>query len=208
MFDAGSLSLAAAIFWFAIGYLSGSVPYGLLLARMTGLGDIRGIGSGNIGATNVLRTGSKKVAFATLLMDILKGAVPVVLARYFAGEAAAIVAGFAAFIGHVIPVWLRFKGGKGVATYIGILFALAWQLGLIFGAIWLLLAFVFRYSSISSLGATAAMPVAVYVLKLPGFAILTIPIAAVIIYAHRGNIARLIRGEETKIRLSRGATAE
>ena len=201
MNEAGTLAPMLAIIWIAVGYLCGAVPFGLLLAKYGGLGDVRSIGSGNIGATNVLRTGSKKIALATLACDMLKGAIPVLFARHFAGETAAIVAGFSAFIGHVLPVWLKFKGGKGVATYLGVLFAAAWPLALIFIAVWLALAAAFRYSSISSLGACAAMPIAAYGLNLPGLYMLTIPVAVIVLYAHRGNIGRLSRGERCEFPL-------
>ncbi|MGI9464983.1 MAG: glycerol-3-phosphate 1-O-acyltransferase PlsY [Aestuariivirgaceae bacterium] len=202
----GSLAPTLAIFWLAVGYLSGSVPYGFLLAKFGGLGDVRAIGSGNIGATNVLRTGSKKIAFATLLCDMLKGALPVVLARYFAGDTAAAIAGFGAFIGHVIPVWLKVKCGKGVATYLGVLFAVAWPLAAIFIIVWLLLAAVFRYSSVSSLGGVAAVPLAAILLNTGAVLTLMVPVAMIVIYAHRGNIGRLIRGEESKITFKRSTS--
>ena len=208
MSDAGTLAPLTAILWTAIGYLFGSVPFGLLLARFGGLGDVRNIGSGNIGATNVLRTGSKKIALATLLCDILKGAVPVALAGQLAGETAALLAGFAAFMGHVLPVWLKFKGGKGVATYLGVLFAAAWPLAVAFIIVWLLLAAVFRYSSISSLGASAAMPIVGYLLNTGQAITLTVVIGLIVLYAHRGNIERLMRGEESKIRLNSSAAGE
>ena len=209
MSGADTLAPAAAIVWIVLGYLSGSVPYGLLLPKLGGLGDVRAIGSGNIGATNVLRTGSKKIAFATLLCDMLKGAIPVFLARYFAGDAAGLLAGFAAFGGHVLPVWLKFKGGKGAATYLGVLFAVGWPLALIFIAVWLLLAAVFKYSSVSSLGAVAAIPVAAYVLKTSVLVIVfAVAVAAIVWYAHRANFGRLMRGEESKITLKRSAAGK
>ena len=130
-----------------IGYLCGSIPFGLLLTRAAGLGDVRSIGSGNIGATNVLRTGNKKIAALTLFLDGLKGAVPVLLLTHFGGPQAGMIAGLAAMAGHIFPVWLDFKGGKGVATSLGVLFGLFWPLGLIFIALWLALAFAFRMSS-------------------------------------------------------------
>lgn len=202
------MTFALAIGWLSIGYLCGSIPFGLLLAKLGGLGDVRDIGSGNIGATNVLRTGSKKIALATLVCDMLKGAVPVLLARYFSGETAAMVAGFGAFIGHVLPVWLKFKGGKGVATYLGVLFAAAWPIALMFIAVWLVLAAVFRYSSISSLGASAAMPIGAYLLNMDQLFTLTLLIGGMILYAHRSNIGRLKRGEESKIKLKSSAAGE
>ena len=208
MNEAVALTPLVAIVWLILGYLFGSVPFGLLLARLGGLGDVRTIGSGNIGATNVLRTGSKKIAFATLLCDILKGAVPVVLARHYAGESAAMIAGFGAFVGHVLPIWLRFKGGKGVATYLGVLFALAWKLALIFIVVWLVLAALFKFSSVSSLGGSLAMPLAALGLKLGHLNVVTIPIALIIFYAHRQNIGRLMRGEESKIKLKSSTASE
>src|SRR2546422_2184088 len=143
----------------AFGYLIGSIPFGLVLTRLAGTQDIRTIGSGNIGATNVLRTGRKGLAAATLLCDMLKGTAAVLVAYHFFGQDLAVLAGIGAFIGHLFPVWLRFKGGKGVATYIGVLLALAWPAALAFGAIWLLTAALTRYSSLAALVASAATPV-------------------------------------------------
>ncbi len=208
MNDAATLAPAMALVWLVTGYISGSIPFGLLLAKMGGLGDVRSIGSGNIGATNVLRTGSKKIAFATLLCDMLKGAVPVLAGRFLAGETAALIAGFGAFMGHVLPVWLRFKGGKGVATYLGVLFAAALPLAAMFIVVWLALAAVFRYSSVSSLGAATAMPLAAIMLKQHNLALLTLLIGAVIYVAHHGNIGRLMRGEESKIKLKSSTAGE
>lgn len=201
MQDAGDVSLALTAVWTIFGYLCGSIPFGLLLARMGGLGDVRSIGSGNIGATNVLRTGSKKIALATLACDMLKGAIPVLLARLAAGETAAVVAGVAAFLGHVLPVWLKFKGGKGVATYLGALFALYWPLALIFIAIWVILALAFWFSSVSSLVGSAAMPVSAWLLGHTHLILPSMFVAGVIFYAHRENLRRLARGEESRIRL-------
>jgi glycerol-3-phosphate acyltransferase PlsY len=201
MADLGTASFAAIALWAFIGYLCGSIPSGLLLAKASGLGDVRTIGSGNIGATNVLRTGSKRIAALTLICDMLKGAVPVLAARYFAGDPAAVAAASWAFIGHVLPVWLRFKGGKGVATYLGCLFAIAWPLALIFIIAWLALAMVFKYSSVSSLAASAAIPVAAHLLGPSNFVMPSAAIAVFIFIAHRANIGRLLRGEESKIRL-------
>ena len=201
MNEAVSLSPIMAIAWLAIGYVCGSIPFGLLLARVGGLGDIRSIGSGNIGATNVLRTGSKKIAFVTLACDMLKGAIPVLLAKHFAGNDAVMLAGFGAFVGHVLPVWLKFKGGKGVATYLGVLFAAAWPLAVMFIVVWLVLAAVFRYSSVSSLGASTAVPVAAILLRHNHLIVLTLVIGAIIYFAHRSNFGRLMRGEESKIKL-------
>ncbi len=189
------------ITWALAGYLSGSIPFGLLLTRMAGMGDVRAIGSGNIGATNVLRTGSKKLAAATLLLDILKGLAPVLAARLVSGDAAALVAAAGAFAGHVFPLWLRFRGGKGVATYIGILFGLWWPLGLAFIAIWLLMAFTARISSLSALTASALMPL---VAALAGQGSLVRPLfffGLAVFATHRENLGRLVRGREPRIRL-------
>ncbi|MDB5370754.1 MAG: plsY [Roseomonas sp.] len=187
--------LAAAI----IGYLSGSVPYGLLLTRAAGLGDIRSIGSGNIGATNVLRTGNKKVAAATLLLDALKGAVPVLAIGMFWGRDAGLVAGIAALLGHVFPVWLGFKGGKGVATGAGVLLAASWWIGLLCALIWVVMAKVTRISSASALTACAAAPVIALAagdLRLAGFLLILV---LVIIWRHQDNIRRLLAGTESRI---------
>jgi glycerol-3-phosphate acyltransferase PlsY len=188
-----------------LGYLNGSIPFGLLFTRAAGLGDVRSIGSGNIGATNVLRTGNKKVAALTLLFDALKGFVPVIIAQHWLGPTAAVVAGLAAIAGHLFPVWLGFKGGKGVATNIGVLFALYWPLGLAFLAVWLGLAFLIRISSLSALVAAAASPLWAWLL---GRADLVVPVAlvaAVIFFTHRANIARLMAGTEPKISLGKKA---
>lgn len=208
MDEAGTITPLLAILWLVIGYICGSIPFGLLLVKMGGLGDVRSIGSGNIGATNVLRTGSKKIAFATLACDMLKGAVPVLLAQRYAGTDAVVLAGFGAFIGHNYPVWLKFKGGKGVATYLGVLFAAAWPLGLMFCAVWLILAAFFRYSSVSSLGACSAMPMTVMFMNTQNLLVLTLLIGGMIYFAHRENIGRLMRGEESKIKLKSSAAAE
>ena len=184
---------------FLLAYLLGSIPFGLVITRGLGLGDLRAIGSGNIGATNVLRTGNKGAAAATLVLDAGKGAVAVLLARHFAGETAAMVAGFAAFLGHLFPVWLRFKGGKGVATYLGIMLALAWPVGLAACGTWLATALVLRYSSLAALVATAAVPFWLALLG-PSAAIpLAIALAALVWLRHRTNIARLRSGSEPKI---------
>jgi glycerol-3-phosphate acyltransferase PlsY len=185
---------------FAGGYLVGSIPFGLVFTRMAGLGDVRGIGSGNIGATNVLRTGNKLVAAATLAADMLKGTLPVLAAAPF-GEWAAIAAGFGAFIGHVLPVWLRFKGGKGVATLIGVQIGLYWPVAIAFLAAWLMVAFVFKYSSLSALVATTVAPIAAFAFGKTHMAGLLVVTGAMIFYAHRANIARLLRNEESKIKL-------
>ena len=185
------------------GYLAGSVPFGLLLTRMAGLGDVRKIGSGNIGATNVLRTGHKGLAAATLLLDGLKGTLALLAASWLAGPqaglAAGLVAGLGAFLGHCYPVWLSFKGGKGVATFLGILIAVSWQAALGFAAIWLAVAFLSRYSSLAALAATAATPVIVWLTGMPYAALLFAVLAAISWYKHRLNISRLLSGEESRI---------
>jgi glycerol-3-phosphate acyltransferase PlsY len=178
--------------------LLGSIPFGLLLTRLAGLGDVRSIGSGNIGATNVLRTGNKKLAAATLLCDMLKGTIAVLIASYW-GDNAALAAGFAAFIGHIFPVWLQFKGGKGVATYLGVLIALAWQVAIIFAVVWLLIAVLTRYSSLSALVACVIAPVALYLQGNNNIAILMAVLTVIIFIKHHANITRLIDGSESKI---------
>ena len=184
----------------AAGYLFGSIPFGLLITRIAGLGDVRDIGSGNIGATNVLRTGRKGVAIATLLADILKGTLPVLLAGIF-GPEAAICAALGAVVGHCWPVWLKFKGGKGVATFIGVQLGLYWPLGLIFLAVWLGVALALRYSSVSSLTATALTPVWAALFAQWQLAELFVLLGAIIFFSHRENIGRLFKREETKIKL-------
>jgi glycerol-3-phosphate acyltransferase PlsY len=183
------------------GYLLGSIPFGLILTRLAGLGDIRRIGSGNIGATNVLRTGNKALAAATLLLDGGKGAVAALVAQHVYGPDAAIVAGAGAFLGHLFPVWLKFRGGKGVATTIGIFLAIAWPVGVIACAVWLLVALVFRYSSLAALIAVAAAPVAAWFLANHQTAGLALFLAAVVWLRHHENIGRLLRGQESRIRL-------
>ncbi len=191
-----------------LGYLLGSVPFGLLLTKAAGLGDIRSIGSGNIGATNVLRTGNKKLAAATLLLDVLKGTFAVLASGWLARQVGSAgsdavlgsaVGGFGAFLGHCYPVWLGFKGGKGVATYIGILIGLMFKLALIFCGIWLSIAVLFRYSSLSALIAAAVTPVAGYLLGGPVIGIACLMMSALLIYKHAANIKRLMSGEEPKI---------
>lgn len=201
MLDFASVTPVMAILAAILGYLSGSIPFGLLFTRWAGLGDVRSIGSGNIGATNVLRTGNKKVAGLTLLADVLKGTIPILIMRAAGGETAGLIAGLAAFAGHLFPVWLGFKGGKGVATNIGILFGLYWPLGLIFLAVWLVMAFLFRISSLSALTASALSPLWAWFLGKPTF-ILPLAVLAILIWImHRENIARLLKGEESKIKL-------
>jgi glycerol-3-phosphate acyltransferase PlsY len=184
---------------FGIGYLLGSIPFGLLLTKAVGGPDVRTIGSGNIGATNVLRTGRKGLAFATLLCDVLKGTAAVLIARAYGSEQMALLAGFAAFLGHLFPIWLQFKGGKGVATYIGVLLAICWPGMLLFCALWLLVAFASRYSSLAALVASALTPPALYLLGLPSAAALFLALTLMLWFMHRGNIRRLLDGTEARI---------
>lgn len=190
------------------GYLLGSVPFGLVFTRLGGLGDIREIGSGNIGATNVLRTGRKDLALLTLLGDAGKGGAAVLLARYFLGEQAALFAGMAAFAGHVWPVWLGFKGGKGVATYIGTLLALNWLVGLLFCATWLIVAVVRRYSSLAALIAAAAAPVFAYIWSGVALSATCAILSLILYYRHKDNILRLLDGTETRIGGDKAAKSE
>jgi glycerol-3-phosphate acyltransferase PlsY len=184
---------------FVFGYLLGSIPFGLLLTRAAGGPDIRAIGSGNIGATNVLRTGRKGLAAATLLCDVLKGTVAVLIAAHYAGYEAALVAGLGAFLGHLFPVWLKFKGGKGVATYIGLLVGLYWPGAIIFCTIWLVVAALTRYSSLAALVASALTPIVLWALDRPSAAALFLALSALLWIKHRANIARLLDGSEGKI---------
>ena len=193
--EANLLYLLAAL---VFGYLLGSIPFGLIFTRMAGLGDMRKIGSGNIGATNVLRTGRKGLAAATLLGDALKGTAAVAIAALW-GPQFAIVAGLGAFLGHLFPVWLGFKGGKGVATFIGVLLGLKPLAALIFALIWLGIAFTSRYSSLSALIASAATPIILWLLGEPGMAGLAIILAALLWWKHSQNISRLLAGTEGKI---------
>jgi len=186
------------------GYLLGSIPFGLVLTKAAGLGDIRQIGSGNIGATNVLRTGRKGLALATLLLDGGKGAIAVGLAWVLAGHAAALLAGFAAVLGHNFPVWLRFKGGKGVATTIGTLIAAAWPVGLAAIGTWLVTAALFRISSLSALVALALSPVFAWFLMGPQTAAMAAGLAVLGFIRHKANIARLLKGEEPRIGKKKG----
>lgn len=194
--DGSGLLLLVA---FAIGYVLGSIPFGLVLTRLAGTGDIREIGSGNIGATNVLRTGRKGLAAITLLCDMLKGAAAVLIVQYYFGKDAALVAGAAAFLGHLFPVWLRFKGGKGVATYIGVLVAVAWPIALAYGGLWLATAFLTRYSSLSALAATAFTPILLWWFDQRPEALMFVLLSILIFIMHRANIVRLLAGTESKI---------
>jgi glycerol-3-phosphate acyltransferase PlsY len=181
-----------------IGYLCGSIPFGLLLTRAAGLGDVRRIGSGNIGATNVLRTGNKGLAAATLVLDALKGTIPAALAARYGAEPG-VLAGFGAFVGHIFPAWLGFKGGKGVATYLGVLIGLAWQVALVFAAVWLAVALLFRYSSLAALTAAVAVPIALYASGRPLYAGTFLVMSAIVFWKHKANIERLAAGSEGKI---------
>ena len=187
------------ILWGIIGYLMGSIPYGLLLTRAMGLGNLRAIGSGNIGATNVLRTGSKKAAALTLLLDAAKGAVALLLARYVSGEDAAQVAGVAAMVGHCFPVWLKFRGGKGVATFLGIMLAFAWPVGVGCCLVWLLAAALTRTSSMGGLAAASASTFLLVYFD-HGYGLLMGVFLTILLFVrHRENIARIKAGTEPKI---------
>jgi glycerol-3-phosphate acyltransferase PlsY len=196
VFDTAPMLLAATA---ALAYLLGSVPFGIVMARAFGLGDLRKIGSGNIGATNVLRTGNKTAAFLTLVLDAGKGGIAVLVARAALGDDAAQIAGFFAFLGHCYPVFLRFKGGKGVATFLGTLLALAWPVGLAACATWAAVAAISRISSLSALMAAALSPVWAWVLGLPDAVALLVLLAALIGLRHDANIRRLMAGTEPRI---------
>ncbi|SNS07683.1 glycerol-3-phosphate 1-O-acyltransferase PlsY [Antarctobacter heliothermus] len=188
------------ILWAVLGYLLGSVPFGVLISRAMGLGDLRKIGSGNIGATNVLRTGNKPAALATLLLDGGKGAMAVLLAWGFGGDIWVMqVAGVAAFAGHCFPVWLGFKGGKGVATFLGLMLALAWPVGLLCCATWALAAYLSRVSSVGALAASAGSLVWMVVTGRPELLVSGVVLAALVWWRHSANIARLRAGTEPKI---------
>jgi len=182
-----------------LGYLLGSIPFGLILTRSAGLGDIRSIGSGNIGATNVLRTGNKKLAAATLLLDALKATAAALVGFYAFGPEAGLLAGFAAFLGHLYPVWLGFKGGKGVATYIGTLLGVAPWMVLVFAAVWLSVAKISKYSSLSALIATLVIPVVLWFINEPKIALVMAIMTVISWVKHKTNIQRLIAGTESKI---------
>lgn len=192
-------AVVSVLLAFAFGYLCGSVPFGLLLTRGAGIGDVRAIGSGSIGATNVLRTGRRDLAAATVIFDALKGTVAVLVAGHFAGENAALAAGIGAFLGHIFPVWLKFRGGKGVATFIGVLIALAWPVAIVFVVTWLAVAAATRYSSAAALTAAATAPfAAIFFAKgrvVAGIAAMVLVMA----WTHRSNIARLRAGSESRI---------
>ena len=194
--DSVELQLGLAL---VIGYLCGSVPFGVVLTRIAGAGDLRAIGSGNIGATNVLRTGRKGLAAATLLGDLLKGTVAVLIAKAYLGQDAALLAAVAAFLGHLFPVWLNFKGGKGVATFLGVALALCWPAALGFAIVWLAMARLFRYSSLSALIASVISPmIAAYSGDLRISSVLGL-LTVTLWWTHRANIARLLAGTEGRI---------
>jgi glycerol-3-phosphate acyltransferase PlsY len=203
------LPLTAALTGLGLGYLLGSIPFGLFFAWASGAGDVRKIGSGNIGATNVLRTGRKWAAAATLLCDGAKGAAAVLIARHFLPQGAEIFAALAAVLGHLFPLWLGFKGGKGVATFIGVCLALHWPVGLTVSATWLVMALVWRISSLSALIAIALSPVYFFAFGQRDYVPLAVVLAAMIIFMHRENIGRLLKGEEPRIgsKKSNGANA-
>jgi glycerol-3-phosphate acyltransferase PlsY len=184
---------------FVIGYLLGSIPFGLVLTRLAGTPDLRSIGSGNIGATNVLRTGRKGLAAATLILDMLKGTAAVVIAGYFSGPNAAMLAALGAFLGHLFPVWLHFRGGKGVAVYIGVLIGLYWPAAVLFCLIWLAMALAFRYSSLAALTASFITPIFLWWFGHAALAALFAVLTLLLFYMHRENIRRLRAGTEGKI---------
>jgi glycerol-3-phosphate acyltransferase PlsY len=183
----------------ALGYLLGSIPSGIIVTRLAGTQDIRAIGSGNIGATNVLRTGRKGLAAATLIADVLKGTVAVLAMSWLCGRDCGMLAGIGALIGHLFPVWLKFKGGKGVATFLGVLLAFAWQGVLVFGVLWLAIAAVTRYSSLASLIACASSPIYFWYIGAPQEALMFLLLAILAFLMHRANILRLWQGTEGKI---------
>ncbi|VUD74257.1 Glycerol-3-phosphate acyltransferase [Methylobacterium symbioticum] len=198
MIAAADLATPAVAACLALGYLLGSIPFGLILTKLAGLGDVRAIGSGNIGATNVLRTGRKGLAAATLVGDALKGTAAVLIAAQV-GEAAMLAAGLGAFLGHLFPVWLGFKGGKGVATFIGVLLGLAPLAVLAFAAIWLGLAFALRYSSLAALAASAVTPAVLWAMGRPDAALLFLILGLLLWWKHAPNIRRLLDGTEGRI---------
>jgi glycerol-3-phosphate acyltransferase PlsY len=184
---------------FILGYLFGSIPFGLILTKLAGTQDLRSVGSGNIGATNVLRTGHKGLAAATLLLDMLKGTAAVVIAGYYGGPNAAMLAALGAFLGHLFPVWLGFKGGKGVAVYIGVLIGLFWPAAVVFCVLWLATAATTRYSSLSALVASFVTPIFLWWFGHPALAALFAVLTLLLFYMHRENIERLQAGNEGRI---------
>lgn len=184
---------------FVVGYLLGSIPFGLILTRLAGTQDLRSVGSGNIGATNVLRTGRKGLAAATLILDMLKGTAAVLIAGFYDGPNAAMLAAFGAFLGHLFPIWLKFRGGKGVATYIGVLIGLFWPAAILFCLVWLATAFTTRYSSLSALVASLVTPIFLWWFGHPALAALSVVLTLLLFYKHQPNITRLLAGTESKI---------
>jgi len=186
------------LFALALGYLLGSIPFGLVLTRLAGKGDLRQIGSGNIGATNVLRTGSRPLAALTLILDCLKATAAIVLARLLFGPETQPFAAVGAFLGHLYPVWLKFRGGKGAATLLGVLIALLWPAALIYAAVWVLLLLTIRISSVAGMSAAVSAPIAAAVLRSSYFPML-LGFALLVLWKHRENIARLVAGTEPRI---------
>tara|TARA_Y200000002_G_scaffold311786_1_gene268878 strand:- start:977 stop:1597 length:621 start_codon:yes stop_codon:yes gene_type:complete len=184
----------------AFGYLAGSIPFGILIAKVLGLGDLRKVGSGNIGATNVLRTGNKLAAFLTLLFDFSKGLCAVLIARHFFGEDAVQVSAASALMGHCFPIWLKFRGGKGVATFLGATIALSFIIGIICCFVWLFVAVVKKMSSLASLTSSASAPIAAIFLDLPSTILLLVLLVSIVFFRHKQNIDRIIKGVEPKIR--------
>jgi acyl phosphate:glycerol-3-phosphate acyltransferase len=193
------MSDAFLVLAFLVGYLLGSIPFGLVLTKLAGTQDLRSIGSGNIGATNVLRTGRKGLAAATLIGDALKGTVAVIIAGYFGGANAAMLAALGAFLGHLFPIWLKFQGGKGVATYIGVLIGLFWPAAVVFCLIWLATAFTSRYSSLSALVAAFVTPLFLWWFGHPALASLFVVLTLLLFWKHSENIRRLQSGTEGRI---------
>ena len=185
-----------------IAYLAGSIPFGLILVNITGAGNLREIGSGNIGATNVLRTGHKNIAIATLILDCSKGGVTVIVAQSY-GLDLAVISGVCSVVGHIFPIWLKFRGGKGVATVLGVLLAIAWQVGLTAVATWLIIAAIFRYSSLAAILALTLSTVYAWYLPDTNVSIMTTLIAGLSILRHKENMWRLIKGKESKIKLGK-----
>lgn len=193
--ESATAILLAALF----GYVLGSIPFGLLLTKLAGLGDVRKIGSGNIGATNVLRTGRKDLAFLTFLLDMLKGTAAVLLANAAWNGTLAGAAGAGAFLGHIFPIWLGFRGGKGVATFLGVTLGLYWPAGIAFMVVWLGMAFAFRFSSLAALTASVVAPIVVLLFSETLWGLVLAALAAILWYRHAGNIRRLLSGEESRI---------
>jgi acyl phosphate:glycerol-3-phosphate acyltransferase len=192
------IALTTLLLAIAFGYLCGSIPFGLILTKLFGASDLRSVGSGNIGATNVLRTGRKDLAAATLLLDALKGAFAVYVAARF-GPAAAAAAGFGAFLGHIYPVWLGFRGGKGVATFLGVMIGLDWRAAAVFALVWIMIAGASRYSSMAALTASVTAPIVLLQAGRPALAALAFVLVCILFWTHRENIARLRAGTESKI---------